>query len=114
MAEVQWDICREGRAWREEAHARYQLTPEKIEMCRGQLFWSEEDRLTMIALLLENVGVDKVVRLGDPAVWRAAIDALEQQDNCRSDHRPAAEVRQRDAKIHPALGVPEDLSEKPP
>jgi hypothetical protein len=26
--------------------------------------------------LLENVGVDEAVRLGDPAIWRAAIAAL--------------------------------------
>jgi hypothetical protein len=30
----------------------------------------------VIALLLENVGVDRVVRLGDPGVWRAAISEL--------------------------------------
>jgi hypothetical protein len=30
----------------------------------------------MLALLLENVGADKAVRLGDPGVWREAIDHL--------------------------------------
>jgi hypothetical protein len=33
----------------------------------------EDERL---ALLLENVDVDQDVRLGDPAVWRAAVAAL--------------------------------------
>jgi len=56
--------------------ARYELAPEKIEMVRGKLFDSERDRLTMLALLLENVGIDKAVRLGDPRLWREAIDAL--------------------------------------
>lgn len=72
-----WNIQRKGRAWREEARARYDLSPEKIEMIEGKLFWTDEDRLVMLALLLENVGVDKAVRLGDPSVWREAISNLE-------------------------------------
>ena len=72
-----WDIRREGRAWRgEEAMARYQLTPEKIEMVKGRLFWSDEDRVAMLGLLLENVGADAAVRLGDPGVWKAAVADL--------------------------------------
>jgi hypothetical protein len=43
----------------------------------GKLFWDETQRLTLLALLLENVGVDQAVRLGDPEVWRAAIRELE-------------------------------------
>lgn len=77
MPEIQWDIRREGRAWEgEEAFARYELTPEKTEMIRGKLYWREEDRLRMLGLLLENVGVDKAVRLGNPEVWREAIAQL--------------------------------------
>jgi len=79
MPRTQWDIRREGRAWRgPEARARFELTPEKIEMIEGKLFWSEEDRLVMLGLLLENVGADKAVQLGDPAVWREAIAHLQQ------------------------------------
>jgi hypothetical protein len=78
MRHVDWDIRREGRSWTaEEVEARYSLSPEKIELIQGKLFWSEEERLTMIGLLLENVGVDKVVRLGDPQVWREAVSCLE-------------------------------------
>lgn len=76
MSKERWDIRHEGRAWGEEALARYSLTPEKIEMVRGKLLSSDEERLTLLALLLENVGVDKAVRLGDSAVWREAVDAL--------------------------------------
>jgi hypothetical protein len=76
MAEMKWDIRRRGRAWKAgEASKRHALSPEKIEMIEGRLFW-KEDRLTMLALLLENVGVDKAVRLGDPAVWREAVGGL--------------------------------------
>jgi hypothetical protein len=75
--EVKWVIRREGRAWTaDEAMPRYNLTPEKFEMYQGKLFWNDEDRLNMLGLMLENVGADQAVRLGDPAVWRAAVAAL--------------------------------------
>ena len=57
--------------------ARYELTPEKFEMDRGKLFWDDAERVTLLALLLENVGVDRAVRLGDPEVWRAAVRDLD-------------------------------------
>ena len=75
--DVKWDIRREGRAWTgDEGMQRFSLTPEKFEMYRGKLFWSDEDRVNLLGLLLENVGADQAVRLGDQAVWRAAIAAL--------------------------------------
>jgi hypothetical protein len=75
--DVRWDIRRRGRAWtHDEAMGRYELTPEKFEMIDGKLFWTEAERLTLLALLLENVGVDQAVRLGEPAVWKAAVDEL--------------------------------------
>lgn len=72
-----WDIRRKGRAWAGgEALPRYELTPEKIEMIGGKLFWTDEERLTMLGLLLENIGMDAAVRLGDPWLWRQAIANL--------------------------------------
>jgi hypothetical protein len=56
---------------------RYALTPEKLEMIRGKLLWSDEERVNLLGLLLENVGADRAVRLGDPQVWRDAVAALE-------------------------------------
>jgi hypothetical protein len=74
---LRWDIRRTGRAWMaDEAMGRYELTPEKFEMIDGKLFWEDDQRLTLLALLLENVGVDEAVRLGDPEVWRAAVRDL--------------------------------------
>ena len=76
-SEIKWDIRRAGRAWEEaEIRARYQLSPEKIELIEGKIFWNDEERLRMLGLLLENVGVDKAIRLGDPDVWREAISQL--------------------------------------
>jgi hypothetical protein len=80
IPQVDWDIRREGRVWQgKEARARYELAPEKIELIEGQLLLSERDRVVMLGLLLENVGVDQAVRLGNPAVWREAIDRLGEQ-----------------------------------
>ncbi len=78
MSGIRWDIRREGRSWEgDEAWDRYQLTPEKTEMTDGKLYWDDEERLTMLGLLLENVGIDKAIRLGDPRLWREAITELE-------------------------------------
>jgi hypothetical protein len=77
MPQVRWNIGRTGRAWTaDEALGCFELTPEKFEMAEGKLFWDDTQRLTLLALLLENVGVDQAVRLGDPEVWRAAIREL--------------------------------------
>lgn len=77
MVDVRWDIRREGRPWSGgEALQRFELTPEKFEMVDGRLFWSDDERLTLLALLLENVGADAAVRLGNPEVWRAAVAGL--------------------------------------
>jgi hypothetical protein len=78
MSGIRWDIRREGRSWEgDEAWDRYQLTPEKTEMTDGKLYWDDEERLTMLGLLLENVGIDRAIRLGDPRLWREAIAELE-------------------------------------
>jgi hypothetical protein len=45
-------------------------------MNKGLLFWDDEERVLLLGLLLENVGVDVAVRLGDPTVWKEAVAAL--------------------------------------
>lgn len=71
------DIRHEGRRWSgDEALQRFARAPEKIEMVEGKLFWDDDERLAMLGLLLENVGAQAAVRLGDPAVWRQAVARL--------------------------------------
>lgn len=78
MKDSDWDIRRQGRAWEhDEARQRWELTPEKLEMIEGRILWDDDERVKLLGLLLENVGADRVVRLGDRAVWRAAVEALE-------------------------------------
>ncbi len=52
---------------------RYDFLPAQVVMVRGKLLWSEEDRIILLAALLENVGALKAVQLGDPHVWRTAV-----------------------------------------
>jgi hypothetical protein len=71
---VRWRIERKGRAWTTaEFPARWELTPEKFETWEGELFFHENDRINLLALLLENVGADAAVRLGALEVWEAAL-----------------------------------------
>ena len=75
---IVWDIQREGRAWtKDEFGVRAdRLVELKFEISRGRLFWSEETRRMVLAMLLENVGMDAAVRMGDPASWKEAVDGL--------------------------------------
>src|SRR4051794_143680 len=88
-----WDIRREGRRWAaEESQYRLYQAPEKIEFVGG-IFTSDRQRLTVLAMLLENLGIDKAVRLGNLEDWKAAIADLEKE---RLEH----EYRHRTHQIH--------------
>jgi hypothetical protein len=74
MRDTEWDIRRSGRSWaREEFHQRLELMPDSLEVWEGKLLWEDEERLKLLGLLLENLGVDNAVQLGDIEVWRDAI-----------------------------------------
>lgn len=75
---IVWDIHREGRAWTNDEFGPRadRLVELKFEISRGRLFWSEETRRMVLAMLLENVGMDAAVRMGDPARWKEAIDSV--------------------------------------
>ena len=53
------------------------LTVPSVEMTDGKLFNSDEDRLYVLSLLLESVGVDAAIRLAPRELWRQALDELE-------------------------------------
>jgi hypothetical protein len=81
VASADWDIRREGRQWtHEEFERRIEQAPEKIEYTGG-IFLNERQRLVVLAMLLENLGIDNAVRFGNLADWKAAIADLEQQQN---------------------------------
>lgn len=76
-----WDIRREGRSWtRDDFDVRVnRLIELKFEVSKGKLFWSDETRLLVLGMLLENVGMDAAVRLADPERWKEAVAALENE-----------------------------------
>lgn len=43
------------------------------------MFWTDEDRLNLLALLLENVGIDAAMRLAPNEVWREALEGYERE-----------------------------------
>lgn len=76
--DVNWDIRREGRSWsKDEFLPRIDLAPEKVEASDGKLYWDEDERMMMLGLLLEGLGIDKVLRVGDPRLWPEAIGELD-------------------------------------
>jgi hypothetical protein len=77
MIDPRWDIRNEGRAWRkEEIWQRFELLPHKFEMIDGQLLLSQEERENLLGVLLELVGADRAVELGNAGVWRTAVARL--------------------------------------
>jgi hypothetical protein len=76
---IKWDIRREGRRWsNEEFDQRLYRAPEKIEFVNG-IFASEQERFNVLGMLLENLGIDKVVRFGRLADWKAATADVEKK-----------------------------------
>ncbi len=77
MKSIDWDIRREGRLWsHEEFDKRIYQAPEKIEYVDG-IFSSNRERLIVLGMLLENLGIDRAIRLGKIEDWKAAIEDLE-------------------------------------
>ena len=73
MFAADWNIRRKGRRWtKEEFEQRLYQAPEKIEFVAG-IFASERERLTVLAMLLENLGIDKAIQFGNIKDWKAAI-----------------------------------------
>jgi len=74
---AEWKIGREGREWRgEEFDKRIYQSPEKIEY-KSDIFIDENERLTVLAMLLGNLGIDKAVRLGNSKDWKDAVAELD-------------------------------------
>jgi hypothetical protein len=74
-----WDIRRAGRRWtKDEFEDRLYEAPEKIEFVGG-IFASERERLIVLGMLLENLGIDKALEFGKLEDWKAAIAEREKQ-----------------------------------
>ena len=85
MKPIERDIRREGRRWsHEESDQRCYQAPEKIEYVDG-IFASDRQRLIVLGMLLENLGIDRAIRYGKLEV-KAAIADLEKKQ--RSGNQP--------------------------
>jgi hypothetical protein len=79
MKPIDWDIRREGRPWsHDEFDQRIYEAPETIEFVDG-IFASDRERLNVLGMLLENLGIDRAIRFGKLEDWKAAIADLEKK-----------------------------------
>lgn len=71
-----WDIGRQGRRWSgPEGLAKLERLPGRLEMVHGKLCFDEVERRTLLAGLMENMGLDEVVQFGKLEDWQQAIAA---------------------------------------
>ena len=79
MKPIDWDIGREGRLWSdEEFEERIGQAPEKVEFVDG-IFANDRQRLVVLGVLLENLGIDRAIRFGRLEDWKAAIADMEDE-----------------------------------
>ena len=79
MKPIDWDIGREGRLWSDEGfEERIGQAPKKVEFVDG-IFASDRQRLIVLGMLLENLGIDRAVQFGRLEDWKAAIEDREKK-----------------------------------
>ncbi len=77
-----WKIGMDGRQWSaEEVAERHGMLPEptRIEAVGGKLFWNDEERVLVLRMLLENIGLLGAVRVVGVDAWREAIQMVEKE-----------------------------------
>lgn len=71
-----WDIGRQGRRWTgPEGLAKLERLPCRLELVHGKLCFDEVERRTLLAGLMENMGLDEVVQFGKLEDWQQAFAA---------------------------------------
>jgi hypothetical protein len=85
MRPIEWDIRREERLWsHEEFDQRTSQAPDKVEYVNS-IFASDRERLSVLGMLLENLGIDRVLRFGRLEDWKAAIEDLEKRQGTKTN-----------------------------
>lgn len=69
-----FDIRLIGRNWTADEMARHEDLPGRLEMVDGKLCLDEEQRLTLLGVLLEHIGTARAVSLGPLQAWVAAVE----------------------------------------
>lgn len=91
-----WDIGRTGRLWTgPEGIAKLERLPGRLELLFGKLCFNDTERRTLLAGLLENIGLDEVVQLGALHDWQQAIAAraIAEQEQSTLTHAGGVHVR---------------------
>lgn len=71
-----WDIGRQGRRWNGPGGlAKLERLLGRLELVHGKLCLDEVERRTLLAGLMENMGLDEVVQFGKLEDWLQAIAA---------------------------------------
>src|ERR1700744_2638260 len=74
MKKRKYNVTLAGRPWfGAEAQQRYAQLPLKPELIDGRLYFTQDERLEMLAALLEHCGAAAAVRIGEPDVWLEAV-----------------------------------------
>lgn len=73
-----WKYGFEGRAWEgAEIREKYNTSPEKIELYQGKIFFNDEERLRLLRLLAENVGLRQTIEATAGAKdWKYAAERI--------------------------------------
>ena len=85
-----WHIRREGQQWLGgKFKNRIYQAPEKIEFVEGGIFTNERERLTVLAMILENLGIDKqcvwaIRRIGKRRSWNWTTSELDEAKHAAS------------------------------
>lgn len=121
-----WNIGRAGRTWiGPEGLEKLNRLPGRLEMVHGKLCLDKVERLTLLAGLLENIGLDEVVKLGRLQDWQEAIAARANASpvppatpashwNCRVIEFPSDEETWFAVhEVHYEYGVPVAYSKEP-
>lgn len=70
----------EGARWTvDEWYALSPVLPEKFELIEGKLFWTERERVGMLAAMLEQLGLVAAVRLAPKELWLEALRIAEER-----------------------------------
>ena len=48
------------------------------------IFGSDRERLIVLGMLLENLGIDRAIRFGKIEDWKAAVEDLEKRQGTKS------------------------------
>jgi hypothetical protein len=79
MEPFDWDIGQKSDRWTPEAESRRRCHSLATIDGTAGLGRNEADQRTLLARLLETLGLEQAVRVGQLEDWKAAIAALEQQ-----------------------------------